>query len=97
MLVCAGRVTEDAHNLAFRKDVSIIQGKKQRFANRKGRMSGSVRSGGHGIRLSGDFLISFRIVAGKSGSGLMQISLPTGHLSNMVRQSGACGAKMRKA
>jgi hypothetical protein len=37
-------------------------------------MSGSVRCGGHGIRLSAIFLLSSAIVAGKTGTGLMQIS-----------------------
>jgi hypothetical protein len=56
-LLMGGRcVPQDAYDLTFWKNVSIIQGQEKRFANRKGGMSSSVRYGGHGFRLSAGFL-----------------------------------------
>jgi hypothetical protein len=83
-------VLEDAYDFTLWQNVTIVQGKEQRFDNREGGVPSCLRGSGHQVSTFARFHATIRhllgIVAGKCRVGLMWISVVPAILQNMGKK-----------
>ena len=81
-------ILEDSYNFPLGQDVAVVQGKQQRFDNRKGGVPGGVHGSGHQVStFTGFRAIVWQlssIVAGKCRVGLICVSVRRSLLQNMA-------------